>query len=507
MPLETLLKLLSAAKFPLAATFLGIVLSLGGGNTLLKNTGSSVALASFGCAAATATRKNDALAKIRQLQQRHEAETTALQKSIDGALADVATARQAAQKQAFLVEQSKGVIAQLQANIKAVADERDRVRGEVLGMGEQVNAAAALGTCHNDRSEQSGELESLQLERMQLIYELYETAVTEANLSSAITSMESQFQNDSAYQLTQKKKAKSELTKARANFHSELAEANGRIEDLEVALAEKTQLATQMLTELEGDANGSFTHFSGKASAQAEVINGLKAQIDELRKTNKSLIHRRFDTVGTDNTIGNRLIDFLAKHDSIYGAFHHEREGHNGRLKVWLQMIDAPLSRAQNALEDMEAELKLYAKPAVKVDRGMHLFTLATEQEYKAIETLSTNLHRLAVTLEKANHIRLVGPTDSGKSTFLDNLIWLGRTVWQSAKFELLDPKAPFTEWSGGLVPDAKNLECVDAIEGISQKLLSRFNQANKIAEQYGNESKEFKSFVDNLPFPSIRIR
>ena len=58
-------------------------------------------------------------------------------------------------------------------------------------------------------------------------------------------------------------------------------------------------------------------------------------------------------------------------------------EGHNGRLKVWLAMIDAPLKRANDALEDMEAALNLWAKPAVKVDRGMHLFTLATEQEHK----------------------------------------------------------------------------------------------------------------------------
>ena len=205
-------------------------------------------------------------------------------------------------------------------------------------------------TCRDDNSLIAGQLETLEIERVQFIYELYETAVTEADIAASIASLESRYQNDSAYQLTQKKKAKSELTKARANFHTEVAELQSRIEDLEGQLSEKTALANQMLTELNGDAQGKLTQFSGKANAQTEMIRSLQAQLDEQRKTTKALTHIRFDTVGTDNTIGNRLIDALAKAGSTYGASHNEREGHNGRLKVWLKMIDAPLKRAQDAL-------------------------------------------------------------------------------------------------------------------------------------------------------------
>ena len=344
-------------------------------------------------------------------------------------------------------------------------------------------------------------LHDLELERTQLIAELYETAVEEVAIAENIAALEKQFENDRAYQVTQKKKIKSEWTKARADMHTQLAEANDRIDELEAALKEKTELAQSMIADLSGDANSKFTQFSGQAGAQNELINGLRAQIEELRKSNKALTFRRFDTVGTDNIMSNRLIDALAKHGSTYGAFHHEREGHNGRLKVWLNMIDAPLKRAQDALDDIEAELSLWAKPKVKVDRGMHLFTLATEKEYQKAEVLEANLDRLEVTLERANHIRLVGPTDSGKSTFLDNLIWMGRLLWPTAIFDLLDPKAPFTEWSGDLEPDAKNLDCVEAIEGISQKLLARFNAANKIAEQYGNDSDEFRTHIEKLPY------
>ena len=117
--------------------------------------------------------------------------------------------------------------------------------------------------------------------------------------------------------------------------------------------------------------------------------------------------------------MGNRLIDALAKQGSIYGAWHHEREGHNGRLKVWLTMIDAPLSRAKDALEDLEAELKLWAKPAVQVDKGMHLFTLATEQEHKVLAAPNVPLTRLEKTLDNAIHARIVGGSGSGKTVLL----------------------------------------------------------------------------------------
>ena len=86
---------------------------------------------------------------------------------------------------------------------------------------------------------------------MQLIYELYETAVTEADLGSAITSLENQFSNDSAYQFGQKKKLKSAVTQARADFHTQITDAQSRIAELENALAEKTKLAEGMIAELD----------------------------------------------------------------------------------------------------------------------------------------------------------------------------------------------------------------------------------------------------------------
>lgn len=493
MPLETLLKLLSAAKFSIAVGVFGLVLHVGGSNAFLKNTGLNIALLATGTAAATATRKDDRLREIQTLETRHAAQMKALKASSDTAMEDAATARQMAQKHQATAQHTKGMLAQLETAMKAANDECERLRAEAIELSTQLNSAStALGTCHTDNSTLAGDLAALNEERMALIYELYETAVTEANLSDTITGLESQFQGDVNYQVGQKKKLKSQLTKARAGFHTEIAEAETRIEGLEAQLKEKTELAQQMLGELEGDANGAFTQLGGKANAQDAMIQSLRAQLDEARKTTKALTHRRFDTVGTDNTIGNRLIDALAKSGSIYGAFHNEREGNNGRLKIWLTLIDAPLKRAQDALEDIEAELSLWAKPSVKVDRGMHLFTLATEQEHKVLAAPNVPLTRLEKTLDTAMHARIVGGSGSGKTVLLNNLMHYMAASMEGANVTLLDPKA-VDDW-GHFIPKYWGEECVTGIVELADGLKWRVadtvqhRKAGKPAPSYDPE-------------------
>lgn len=493
MPLETLIKLVNAVKFPLLAGCFGLLLNGAGSNNLLRNTGAAVTFLSIGSGVSVATRKDKHLREIKALTEKHSRELGSLKASADGFANEAARARDLASRRDAINDQLKDTIAELREGAEQSRLAAHRMRSEI----EQAKASAA--TCHSDNSLLAGQLSTLEMERVQLIAELYETAVEEVDIKDAIAGLESQFSNRSAYELTQRKKLKSEITKARADLHTQLSESHERIEELETQLAEKTQLAHQMIDEINGDANGKLTQIGGKLGSQSEVIKALQLQLDESRKSVKALTFRRFDNVGTDNVFGNRLIDALAKRGSTYGAFHHEREGHNGRLKVWLTLIDAPLKRAQDALDDLEAELSLWAKPAVKVDRGMHLFTLATEQEHKKIERPADNLNRLEKDFDKANHIRIVGPTGSGKSTFLDNMIWLGRYLWPSAKMELLDPKAPFTVWQGGIVPDFKNMECVSAIANISERLQLRFNDANKVAENHGNDSDEFNQYVDEL--------
>lgn len=361
-----------------------------------------------------------------------------------------------------------------------ITNERDRIKSEMLAQSAQLTNAAAIAAQRlEDNEVLAGQLETLEIERMSLIYELYETAVTEADIAASVAVLEAQFQNDSAYQVGQKKKAKSQLTKARADFHTQLTEAKDRIATLETQLAEKTALAQQMIADIEGEAKGQLKEVSGHLGNQSGVIESLRLQLEESRKTVKALTYRRFDTTGTDNIYGNRLIDALATHGSTYGAFHHEREGHNGRLKVWLSIIDAPLSRAQDCLDELEAELSLWAKPRVQVSRGMHLFTLATEQEHKVLEAPNVPLSRLENTLDNAIHVRIVGGSGSGKTVLLNNLMHYMAASMQGANVTLLDPKA-VDDW-GNFTPRYWGEECVTGIVTLADSLKGRVSETVKL--------------------------
>ena len=378
----------------------------------------------------------------------------------------------------------------LRDNRDVIASERDRIKADALVMSSQVNNAAAIAAQRlTDNEVLAGQLETLGIERMSLIYELYETAITEADIGVSVAALEAQFQNDSAYQLTQKKKAKSELTKSRADFHTKVAELEETIADLEAQLAEKTALADRIIADYERDANGQLDQFGGELGNQSQLIKSLRVQLEESRKTTKALTYRRFDSVGTDNILSNRLIDALAKQGSTYGAFHHEREGNNGRLKIWLAMIDAPLKRAQDSLDDIEAELSLWAKPTVKVDRGMHLFTLATEQEHKVLAAPDVPLSRLEKTLDSAIHVRIVGGSGSGKTVLLNNLMHYMEASMKGANVTLLDPKA-VDDW-GNFTPRYWGEECVTGIVDLADSLKGRVSQTVK-ARKAGKPAPDY---------------
>ena len=293
MTSSTAFKLVSAAKLPLLVSAFGILINFAGPNNLVRNTGAAITYLGVGAAATVATRKDGQLSELRKLSDRYSREKSTLQRSIATAQSEAAKAQQVAQHHINLASTADAAIARLTQSALEMKADRDWLKAlldEMTGNCE---------TCRDDNSLIAGQLETLEIERVQLIAELYETAVEEVELAASIAGLESQFKNDSAYQLTQKKKAKSELTKVRANFHTEIAELQCRNDELEAQLKEKTALANQMLTELNGDAQGKLSQFSGKANAQTEMIRSLQAQLEEYRKTNQALTHIRFDTVGT----------------------------------------------------------------------------------------------------------------------------------------------------------------------------------------------------------------
>ncbi|MEL6816133.1 MAG: hypothetical protein AAFP03_15195, partial [Cyanobacteria bacterium J06598_3] len=253
MSLTTILKVLSAAKFPVAIALFGLVLAAGGSNRFLRFSGAAVALMAGGATAVTLPRAHRHLAEIRQLSAGYERREAALKTSLDMAMAE-------AEALAVQLRQMNAGLADFQTEKVLIA----------------------------------GQLETLEGERRQLIYDLYETAIAEATLANNIVDLDVKFNHELSYQLSQKRKLKSEVTQARAAFHTEIAEAQAHITGLETALTEKTELATQMLTELEAEATGTFTHFSNKAKSQDTLIHDLCQQIETLKKTNTARIRIAF---------------------------------------------------------------------------------------------------------------------------------------------------------------------------------------------------------------------
>lgn len=143
-----------------------------------------------------------------------------------------------------------------------------------------------------EQEEQLARLQAMGESQQQLIDELYESAITESTL----------FTN---------------TAQSNATSQAKLEQSKARIAELETALAEKTTLATDMLTELEAEATSTFKQFNNKIAAQDELINNLHRQIESLRATNAELTARQtnnlFASIGTEPLLKQQQLSQLLK--------------------------------------------------------------------------------------------------------------------------------------------------------------------------------------------------
>jgi len=106
-------------------------------------------------------------------------------------------------------------------------------------------------------------------------------------------------------------------TKTNAAAQNEIAQAQVRIVELEAAIAQKTTLATEMLTELEAEATNTFNQFSAKIATQDTLINNLHQQIESLSAVNTTLTAQQtnqvFASIGADPTKSHNLLNRLVK--------------------------------------------------------------------------------------------------------------------------------------------------------------------------------------------------
>lgn len=139
---------------------------------------------------------------------------------------------------------------------------------------------------------QVADLLALESQQQQVLCELYESAIAEATLLATAAT-------------------------ANATSQAAIAQFQDRIAELEAALAHKTTLATEMLTELEAEATHTFDQFSAKIAAQDALINNLHRQIESLSATNAALTAQHtnelFAGIGTDPLSRHDVLNQLVK--------------------------------------------------------------------------------------------------------------------------------------------------------------------------------------------------
>ena len=197
----------------------------------------------------------------------------------------------------------------------------------------------------------------------------------------------------------------------------------------------------------------------------------LSARINELEAEAKK--PGRFGGLGAADVLGNQIIDFFQSKGIQFAAHETDPDLDKGLLVSLKPETPVDLEVIRRLMGELQIATNTHSVPKVSFEHRIYRFRLANNEPFRATNQapLNSNLDRLESTVDTANHIRIVGPSGSGKSVALDNLIWIGRCLWPDAKLDLLDPKYPFTDWSS-LEPTVKGAEAVvDAVIEISERM------------------------------------
>jgi hypothetical protein len=285
------------------------------------------------------------------------------------------------------------------------------------------------------------------------------------------------------------------LIEARETQHlADLAAVEAKAKaDREALFAEfdSTQaLVTTTIGELEGNHEALVSTAESEISALIEQREQLAASVLELRAQLSTV--PRFGGLGTADKVGNVVIDYLASKGLQFAAV--DTDADPGKpLVVTLKPVSA-IAQAdlQKLMGELEVFGKFYGTPTVSFKRGFYVFKVAVDKLADKPEAeLKSRVSQLKKTLELANHLRIVGPSGSGKSVFLDNMIWLGKCLWTDSDLDLCDPKYPFTEWSD-IQPNYKGVnETLAAVSNITERMNERMGKA-RLAKDNGLAIPDF---------------
>ncbi|WP_088894954.1 hypothetical protein [Leptolyngbya ohadii] len=171
--------------------------------------------------------------------------------------------------------------------------------------------------------------------------------------------------------------------------------------------------------------------------------------------------------------------------------------GKNDKNKYAENLIDAYKRIHDRLLEGVMAEVpNCKTKPGLEMSNRRIVLTIDIsgidwEAENAVDPIVEADPDWLLTLVRIANHFRITGNTDTGKSTLVDNLVGAMQQVWAELRLSVADPKYPFTEWST-FTPNYKGVE--ESFKGVSsleQIVDSRFRLARK-AKEAGKPLPEF---------------
>lgn len=161
-----------------------------------------------------------------------------------------------------------------------------------------IGISAALTNWESEKISIADKIQRLEKQQRQLLHELYESAIAEDTLYT--------------------------------DTNHALAAAQSRITELEAALAAKTNMAAQMLTELETEATNTFNQFNAKITAQNQLIQELRQQIETLKR--EALI--KANTTHTKDRFPSTELNSIPRNQTTSQTKNHSDSPVFGQRKV-----------------------------------------------------------------------------------------------------------------------------------------------------------------------------
>lgn len=401
----------------------------------------------------------------------------------------------------------------------------------VLGLASSVGYAAGVGATSQKFSEYSDRLESSwnqrlleqeQADQTQLEQTRSEATAHQNNLETAKTELAEaiaklkdlhkeaehwRIQSDVTAAQFKQFKAQSEEAIARA-IQVQVAEHDrNHLQKIKAAQSEhrrRERVLVEQYSQLEGQFQSQWQEAAQKYEALLDeyqkVLDSYHPEIREIQATftqQMASVTEERDRIYTQlaqyhnakpftgatkaDINGNRLIDFFLNQGVICDADHCE--SHFEFDEIWLRPRTATVETLSKYASVIQLQFELLKPPEFDIEKGCIKVILRTHTREKtaAIAIIEEQPeHWLEEVAKQSNHYRISAPTDWGKSTLLDNLINCLKLIHgDEFKYDLLDPKYPFTEWTGDIKPSyTKFSGCIQGMELLGRLIDGRISEA-----------------------------